>query len=108
MDGGVARFSIDVNGGDITYYNDKKYITNKTLPHITRHKFRFQMAKVSGLGNNVTNSVSYIEPYIYGWNGTKENLIEHARGCKPKCTDCGFCTKLIQTNSWKIPSNYPW
>ncbi len=103
IDGNITAFSIDSNGGDITYYN------NKTLPNIARHKFRFQMAKISGLADNVTNSIAYIEPYIYGWDGTKEQLINtHARACKPKCTSCDYCTKMIQMNSWKIPSNYPW
>ena len=108
MDGGITTFSIDPNGGDITYYNDKKYVNNKTLPNIARHKFRFQMAKVSGV-DNVTNSISYIEPYVYGWKKTKEDLINgNTRSCAPECTGCDFCTKLIQMNSWKIPSNYPW
>lgn len=108
MDGGVATFYVDYNGGDITYYNDKKYVSDKTLPNIPRHKFMFQMAKVSGT-DNVTNSISYIEPYIYTWKKTKDDLInDELRGCKPNCTACNFCTKMIQMNSWKIPSNYPW
>ncbi|MDE6138447.1 MAG: type II secretion system GspH family protein [Candidatus Gastranaerophilales bacterium] len=109
MDGGVTTFSIDSNGGDITYYNDKKYVNNTALPNVSRHKFRFQMAKISGVKDNVTNSISYIEPYIYSWKKTKDDIINNNNyGCKPNCTSCGFCTKMIQMNSWKIPSNYPW
>jgi len=28
--------------------------------------------------------------------------------CKKDCTNCGYCTKWIQLNGWKIPKDYPW
>ncbi len=55
------------------------------------------------------NSVSYIEPYILNWNGMVEHLKTDAIwACKKGCTNCGYCTKLIQLNGWKIPKDYPW
>ena len=111
MDGGVLWFSIDSNGGDIVYWVSPKYrdlsIDGK-LKNKPRYKFQFQFAKVSGGPNNVTNSISYIEPYIYMWDGTKKGLESNTWACVPNCTNCGSCTKRIQMNSWKIPSDYPW
>lgn len=55
------------------------------------------------------NSASYIEPYILNWNGTVEHLKTGAIwACKKGCTNCGYCTKLIQLNGWKIPKDYSW
>lgn len=55
------------------------------------------------------NSASYIEPYILNWNRTVEHLKTGAIwACKKGCTNCGYCTKLIQLNCWKIPKDYPW
>lgn len=112
MDGGVLWFSIDSNGGDIVYWVSPKYwdlsIDGK-LKNKPRYKFQFQFAKVSGGPDNVTNSISYIEPYILGWDGTRNGLKDgNTWACKPNCKNCGYCTKLIQMNSWKIPSDYPW
>lgn len=104
--GGLLWFSIDANGGDIVYIADGDW--ERRLERTSRKKFQFQFAKKSGV-NNVINSVSYIEPYIYSWNGKREHLKTGGTwACKKECTNCGYCTKLIQLNSWKILSDYPW
>ena len=50
-----------------------------------------------------------IEPYMYGWDGTKEMLLTHNRlGCKKEVSnERAYCTALIQMNGWKIPKDYP-
>lgn len=105
LDGSLFWFSIDANGADIVYYadGDRSHITPK-------NKFQFQFAKLSGIaGENSYKSVSFIEPYTFGWDGKVEHLKEgNIWACKKGCTNCGYCTKIIQLNSWKIPDNYPW
>lgn len=106
MDGGVISFNIDSNGGDIFYYIDKKYLMNNQ--NYTRHTFGFQLVKIGFNGKNI-NSRNYIEPYSYNWNGTRKELKNHSRyGCRKDSPTFAFCTKYIQMNSWKIPSDYPW
>ena len=102
LSGGILRFSIDSNGGDVLYYIDGD-ITNVT----PRNKFQFQFSKVGSVDGTI-NSQNYIEPYIYGWDGTREGLTKGTWACVKNCSNCGYCTKLIQLNSWKIPSDYPW
>ena len=38
-----------------------------------RNSFQFQFTKKSGI-NSTVNSTSFVEPYIYSWNGTMEHL----------------------------------
>lgn len=94
--GALVRVHIDNNGGDLGYFANGKMETNP------RNKFSFQFAK--------TNKKSeFIEPYIYSWNGNKNSLTSGGTwGCYKGCTNCAYCTKLIQLNNWEIPDNYPW
>ena len=50
-----------------------------------------------------------IEPYMYGWDGTKEMLLtNNSIGCKKEVSnERAYCTALIQMNGWKIPKDYP-
>ena len=50
-----------------------------------------------------------MEPYMGGWNGTREQLFTRSNiGCNETATnDRAYCTKLIQMNNWKIPKDYP-
>ena len=113
MDGSLFVFSINVDGGDIVYYTAPKYrdlaIAGK-LKNIPRYKFLFQFAKRTSIDGNdkLRRSVSYIEPYIFNWDGTKKGLEKDIWACVPGCKNCGYCAKRIQMNSWKIPSDYPW
>ena len=52
-----------------------------------------------------------LEPYVSGWNGTKESLYNHSvLGCRKQLSgtyERAYCAKLIQMNGWKIPDDYP-
>ncbi len=119
MDGGAMWFSVDRNGGDIDYYVNQKdtdliYQDRKTVVNIPRKKFQFQLAKITGkyLGDGkldpTRTSTDFVTPYVFGWNGTEEGLKNGYWACVKGCTNCGYCTKMIQLNGWKIPKNYPW
>ena len=119
MDGGAMWFSVDRNGGDIDYYvnkkdTDLKYQDRKTVVNLQRKKFQFQLAKITGkyLGDGkldpTRTSTDFVTPYVFGWNGTEEGLKNGYWACVKGCTNCGYCTKMIQLNGWKIPKNYPW
>ena len=94
--GALVWTHIDNNGGDLTYYVNGKKQSNP------RNSFSFQFAK--------TNKKSeFIEPYIQYWNGDKASLTSGGTwGCYKGCTNCGYCTKIIQLNNWEIPDDYPW
>ena len=94
--GALIWTHIDVNGGDLTYYVNGKTQINP------RNSFQFQFAK--------TNKKSeFVEPYIQYWNGDKASLTSGGTwGCYKGCTNCGYCTKIIQLNNWEIPDDYPW
>jgi prepilin-type N-terminal cleavage/methylation domain-containing protein len=44
----------------------------------------------------------YFEPYDYGWDGTRAQLVT---GCDDGYAT--FCTKLIHYDGWKISDDYP-
>ena len=120
MDGGVMWFSVDRNGGDIDYYVNQKdtdliYQDRKTVVNLPRKKFQFQLAKATGkaLGDgkidSTRTSTDFVTPYAFKWDGTEEGLTKNGTwACVKGCTNCGYCTKMIQLNGWKIPKNYPW
>ncbi len=106
--GGVMLIHIDKNGMDIVYKPfDTQY---RTTPNSPRNKFQFQLSKyVSKANKKGVNSPDFVEPYIFDWKGTEADLRNNATwGCKKGCTNCGYCTKMLQLNNWKIPKNYPW
>ena len=103
LDGSYFSFSVTQDGGDIVYYVNGKTEINP------RNKFQYQFTKKKDIGTNDVNSASYIEPYIFRWNGSVNHLKNgNTWACKKGCTNCGYCTKLIQLNGWKIPKDYPW
>lgn len=107
MDGSAITFHIDANGGDINFYTEKRWLNDPT--NFPRHRFMFQLAKINNSVDNVMKSISYIEPYLYNWDGTKDDIKNNPRyGCRKDSQVFNFCTKMIQMNSWKIPSDYPW
>ena len=104
LDGSMFQFSIDVDGADIIYYiNGKREINS-------RNSFSFQFSKRIDWSTKEVNSSNFIEPYILNWDGNISHLTSSGifRACKKGCTNCGYCTKLIQLNGWKIPKDYPW
>ena len=96
VNGALVKIHIDGNGGDLAYFANGKTQINP------RNKFSFQFAK--------TNKKSeFVEPYIQYWNGNKASLTSGGTwGCYKGCTNCAYCTKLIQLNNWEIPDDYPW
>ena len=105
--GGVMLINIDKNGMDILYKPfDNKFRTTKNSP---RNKFQFQLSKYVSDKNKGVNSPDFVEPYIFNWKGTNADLKNNATwGCRKGCTNCGYCTKMLQLNGWKIPKDYPW
>lgn len=111
IDGGLMRFSIDNNGGDIDYWTDaKKFSDGQQSKNINkpRYYFSFQFAKYKNSSDKVVQSADFVEPYVFEWDGTKEGLKKDTWACVKGCTNCGYCTKMIQMNDWKIPDDYPW
>lgn len=111
IDGGLMWFSIDNNGGDIAYWTDaKKFSDGQQSKNINRprYHFSFQFAKYKNSSDKVVQSADFVEPYVFMWDGTKEGLKKDTWACVKGCTNCGYCTKMIQMNDWKIPDDYPW
>ena len=120
MDGGAMWFSVDRNGGDIAYYINQKdlieeYKGNGVRVNVPRKIFSFNFAKATGkdLGDgkldSTRTSTDFVTPYAFNWDGTEEGLTKNGTwACVKGCTNCGYCTKMIQLNGWKIPKNYPW
>ena len=102
VNGTLMRMSIDDNGGDIAFHPNSKVEYN------SRENFAFQMVKKKMQGGKVYNSLEFVEPYVLNWNGNSESLKTGQWGCYEGCTNCWYCTKLIQINGWKIPDDYPW
>lgn len=48
------------------------------------------------------------EPYIFNWDGTKEDLYKKCGESTYSTYYGNLCTKIIQLNGWKIPDDYPW
>ena len=94
--GALIWIHINDDGGDLIYYVNGKIQSNP------RNSFQFQFAK--------TNKKSeFVEPYVFNWNGNESSLkTDGTWGCYKGCTNCGYCTKLIQLNNWEIPDDYPW
>ena len=103
VDGSLAYFQIDGNGQDVIFYPKGKFEQGP------RTKFVFQFSKRKYDRSEAKNSINFVEPYIYNWNGKRESLFTDGTwGCKKGCIYCGSCTKLIQLNGWEIPDDYPW
>ena len=110
-------FRIDGNGGDIRYItniNKEKvlnyYKNDIPISNRQRYDFAFQFAKFGNSNRENILSQNFVEPYIFEWQGTREQLLDEGQSlvCYKGCTYCAYCTKLIQLNSWKIPKDYPW
>ena len=103
VDGSSAYFMIDGNGQDVAFYPKGKFERGP------RTKFVFQFSKRKYDGSTTKNSINFVEPYVYNWDGRRESLFTNGTwGCKKGCIYCGYCTKLIQLNGWEIPDDYPW
>ena len=105
-DGSLYWFSISVNGQDVIYYLNGKFLDNNP-----RNIFQFNFSKriKNNYFDNRRQSLDFLDPYVFDWNGKRESLFTDGTwGCRKGCTNCGYCTKLIQLNGWEIPDDYPW
>ncbi len=104
-DGSLYTFSIDANGQDVEYY-----INGKLGDRNPRNMFVFNFSKrVKNDGSTNKQSMDFIDPYVFDWDGRRESLFTNGTwGCRKGCTNCSYCTKLIQLNGWEIPDDYPW
>ncbi len=104
-DGSLYWFSIDVSGQDIMYFVNGKW--DDISP---RNRFGFNFSKrVKNDGSTNKLSMDFIDPYVFDWDGRRESLFTNGTwGCRKGCTNCSYCTKLIQLNGWEIPDDYPW
>ena len=107
-DGTAYAFSVDENGMDIGFFVNGNI--NDLGP---RNKFTFQFSKrknyLTDEGSMEKQSLNFIDPYILNWDGRRETLFTHGTwGCRKGCTNCAYCTKLLQLNGWEIPDDYPW
>lgn len=102
-DGSVYWFQIDRNGQDVAYYPHGKVNINP------REKFQFNFAKRLYDGSTQRQSMNLLEPYIFNWNGRRTQLFTDGTfGCYKGCSNCAYCTKLLQLNNWEFPDDYPW
>ena len=106
-DGSLARFHASStafypNASDYSgdLQNDIKKTGKKRFLFLFNHSSNSYFAYHHGKG---------MEPYMGGWDGTRESLLNHQRiGCSETVSnERAFCTKLIQMNNWKIPNDYP-
>ena len=104
-DGSLYWFSIDRNGQDVAYY-----VNGNTDDSGPRNMFQFNFSKrVKNDGSTNKQSMDFIDPYVFDWDGRRESLFTNGTwGCRKGCTNCAYCTKLIQLNGWEIPDDYPW
>lgn len=101
--GSLVWTHIDDNGGDLLYFANGKWEVNP------RNRFGFQFAKYTTTAKASKQSANFIEPYTLNWDGNRESLKTSGTwACKKVCSNCNYCTKLIQLNNWEIPDDYPW
>ncbi len=101
LDGSMFDIRTDLNGTDVGFY------INGKLERNTRNWFAFQLNKI---GTEKYSQRTFMEPYIFQWNGDLRRLKENNqfRCAKDNEGMAAYCTKLIQLNNWKIPDDYPW
>lgn len=102
-DGSLVKFKITRYGGDIFLYLDGN-VNNTTQKNF----FAFQLGKYAESNVETISMPNYMTPYTFRWDGTREDLMMGSFGCNLQNVSHAYCTKLIEMNSWKIPSDYPW
>ena len=105
-DGSLYWFSIDGNGQDVSYYINGNF-NDKNI----RNRFAFNFSKriKDNYYDNRKQSINFVDPYVFNWDGRRESLFTNGTwGCRKGCTNCAYCTKLIQLNGWEIPDDFPW
>ena len=87
---------------------DNPTVRDETIYTGIKH-FNFLLSPWKNSESNKYHYQKGVEPYMYGWDGTKEKLLnDSAIGCKKEVTnERAYCTVLIKLNGWKIPDDYP-
>ncbi|MEE3349708.1 MAG: type II secretion system protein [Candidatus Gastranaerophilaceae bacterium] len=113
-DGGILKVNTCLY--DIVFLINEKARTDYKRG-VNSFSFRFQPVVAEAWQNSTPEGLAKIErsigtifePYVYGWDGTMDNLTDTSKNYA-----CGgdkgintYCTKLIQLNGWKIPKDYP-
>lgn len=102
-DGSILK--IRNNLRDISFYINQDAL-NKPIKGKNVFNFRFTPY------SNLEPTDKYMknkkfEPYIWDWDGTRENLINDPDfGCSNSLNK-SYCTKLIQYDGWQISKDYP-
>jgi prepilin-type N-terminal cleavage/methylation domain-containing protein len=91
-------------GIDIDFFTNVRYFSQGDS---LKNRFNFNLNKIN---TGVSKIQQYqIEPYTYGWDGTRAGLFSHSRyGCRKDSPTGNFCAKLIQYDGWQIKDDYPW
>jgi len=97
---------IHKNFKDIIYF-----INSKAIYHFKKGKNRFKFL-FSPTATGITYKYHYnkgFETYAYAWDGNIETIKNTSTdwSCY-NSDDRGYCARLIQSNGWKIPDDYPW
>ena len=94
---------------DINFYINKKAINN---PRQGINSFYFRFNPVLREGQSIENNKYAIketfEPYAFGWDGTREGLLNTSNAMACGGIYSNYCGKLIQYEGWKIPDDYPY
>ena len=108
---GVA-FSL-ADGSGFIYYYDLKFCVDyrKCLNLIDKSVAEGGFAAKNGLGVDGKNIFLFKrsgKTYDWRWNGTKDDLRTNSSlGCREKNNYPLFCAKLIESNGWQVPKDYP-
>ena len=48
-----------------------------------------------------------VEPYKFGWDGTRQSLFTGPYGCAQNRDTKHYCTTLLQFDNWEVKDDYP-
>ena len=105
-----TAFLLNYSGGfDIIFYPR----ASKSLDNISGNNFSFTRDRFVFAFNKAgtTEQKSYVEPYTFTWDGTRESLLStdiNKYACNKNSDGSQFCAKLIQYDNWEIKDDYPW
>ncbi|MCD7879196.1 MAG: type II secretion system GspH family protein [Candidatus Gastranaerophilales bacterium] len=98
----------DMRSDDIHFYPGGNKCQNPAKSYgVCVFAFNFKPNSTSSKWKYLYNKG--MEPYMFDWDGTRENLInDSSYGCNVTGSGNGlYCTALIQLNGWQIPDDYP-
>jgi len=105
-DGSAFSFWSGTGACDINFYPAN---AEKCLEHSEDNTKNNSICSFGFIFYPISNDAAYkyhykqgLEPYKFGWDGTREGLYKH---CAPGYS--AFCTEIIKQNGWKIPADFP-